>query len=404
MAGNARPDLGFLAGLQPVTSFSVEESSWRLGPVSKSGGAVGPDEGLQRLGLGGAVASRLRLRDDLRVEEIGDELAILDVAGDSVHQVPAEAVDAVRLLREGVLSADVPEELAVAVESMVDAGLVEDSRQLSRRSAMLAGGGAAFAAAAVTTFALADPAAASTMCSNGKTTTAGMEYGRTGTTESITFIVGPAGSGMSSTGVLFRAWGGGGGGGGSRASGGKSGGGGGGGAYHQVTKDLAECADYSFSLYVGARGGGNWDDHGDDAETSWIKDGGGTTFVSAAGGKGGKRGRFLEGNGAGGSGGTGGTYSGGTGANGTDDGGGGGGGGAGSGSAGNSGSGSTGGNGGTGDPGASYNKGGAGNTGGGNGGDAPNADYGGGGGGGKENWLITYAGGNGAHGKVWVGK
>lgn len=374
--------------------------------MSKSGGAVGPDEGLQRLGLGGAVASRLRLRDDLRVEQIGDELVILDVAGDSVHQVPTDSVGAVRLLQEGVLSADVPEGLSGAVASLVAAGLVDDSRQISRRAALVAGGGTAFAAAAVTTFALADPAAASTMCSMA-TPTGGVAL--TASNASYSYVTGPAGSGMSSYNLLFRAWGGGGAGGGSRFGGGKAGGGGGGGAYAQNTYAVTECTTYTFNVTVGAGGTGSDDAAGTDGGPSNVLHSS-TTVVSASPGKGGGVGRAI-GYGAGGAGGSTGTgtviRAGGKGAtrNTTYSSGGGGGGAGGSGAAGSDGSGPTGGSGGiaTGGDGASGGNG-ANGVGSNDDGAAGSAPGGGGSGAGGPSDLDSDKGGNGARGEVWIGK
>ena len=75
--------------------------------MSKSEGAVGPDEGLQRLGLGGPVEFRLRLQHSVRVEAVGDEAVVLDASGEIVHRATGDAVQRLELLADGVAVADV---------------------------------------------------------------------------------------------------------------------------------------------------------------------------------------------------------------------------------------------------------------------------------------------------------
>ena len=326
----------------------------------------------------------LKLRDGLRVEEIDDELVVLDASGEAVHRVTADGVAAVRLLEGGVAESEIPTHLVEAVKALGDAGLVSGSRRLSRRKAM-AVGGAAWAAATVTTFALADPAAAWSVCKNGKTPTnpQAMKYTTAGTS---TWTSGPSGFHTPNTqrsyNVLVRAWGGGG-------SGGVDGwtlggGGGGGGAYAHSTISVLECTE--FTVVVGA-GGAASSGNGNNGIPSTFKN---DTTLKATGGAGGKAGDD-------GSGGQGGTtaasvgttkYAGGNGGDGgvADDTACGGGS---AGSAGNGGNGSAG----------SAGGGGAGTPGGASGGtkNNPGSAPGGGGGGGDS------TSGKGADGAVWVG-
>lgn len=189
---------------------------------------------------------RIRLRDGLRVEDLGDEIVILDADGDALHRVDGDATAAVRLLQDGVARRDIPAELTDAVTSLADAGLVDGPNHLSRRAALVSGGGIALTAATVTTFALADPAAASTMCAMG-------------VTPSDTQIIDTSGpyshtTGPNQTSLAVHAWGGGGGGGGGGWS--RGGGGGGGGAYAGGTVSTTECTTYNFTVTIGAAGSG----------------------------------------------------------------------------------------------------------------------------------------------------
>lgn len=344
---------------------------------------------LKRLGLTTGAASRLRLRADLRVEELDGELVVLDPSGEAVHRVTGDGVAAVRLLEHGVSERDVPPELSEAVELLVEAGLVAGHRGPSRRAFMAASGAAVFAAATVTTFALADPAAAWSTCRNGKTPTpndsgsSGKKYTTAGT---HTWTSGPSGfhnpNTQQSYNVLVRAWGGGGSGG--RDGWSLGGGGGGGGAYAHKTISVLECTDYT--VVVGAGGTGNSQNGAASTfkDASTLKAAGGSRGINAAAfdsGDGGAGGQASNSVGdvkySGGNGGTGGTY-GNTACGG-----------------GSAGSGGNGGNGSTGSAGG----GGAGTPGGASGGveETAGSAPGGGGGAGDSD------GANGAAGAVWIG-
>lgn len=349
----------------------------------------------------------LRLRDDVRVERLGDEVAVLDAAGDAVHRLTGPAVAAVDLLLDGVEPGDVPGPLTSTMDELVAAGLVANGRSWSRRRfmKMAAVGGAAWTAASVTSFALADPAAAVTNCASGWTATPLSQM----YTSNATFYTGPAGVGTGMTAMynlLIRAWGGGGGGGGGDID--SAGGGGGGGEYRGGTISVTECTAYTVTVGAGGGGGGNPGGAGGSSSFG--------SLLVANGGSGGTQ--PGSGNGSGGAGGTGG--SGGTGFNG-----GMGGNAGGADSYGNSGSGGGGGGaggassvGGNGLNGAGGNSAGGGGTGGGtapnmggNGGNGGNDSNSsgttpgspGGGGGGAEEAILGATGGMGAAGAVWVG-
>lgn len=252
-----------------------------------------------------AGGASLQLRKGLRVEQIDDELVVLDASGESVHRVTGDGVAAVRLLEGGVAEAEIPSHLIEAVEALSEAGVVSGRRHFSRRKA-LAVGGTAWAAATVTTFALANPAAAWSVCKNGATPTApdggssGKKYTTAGT---FTWTSGPSGFHTPNTqqnyNVIVRAWGSGGGGGGDyNLSGG--GGGAGGGAYASSTVSVLECTD--FTVFVAAGGAGTTGNgaNGQAGSQSYFKD---TSTVSGAGGQGGGGAGFFQG-GSGGAGGT----------------------------------------------------------------------------------------------------
>lgn len=197
------------------------------------------------------------------------------------------------------------------------------------------------------------------------------------------------------TSVTVQCWGGGGGGGGTPNNNGRSGGGGGGGAF-AGDNAVVVVPGTSYAIVVGGGGTGGSASTADNATDGGNSSFNGTTVVA----EGGKRGRYLNGNGAGGAGGTTaastGTieFAGGTGATGTaGTNGGGGGGGAGTTAIGTDGSGTTAGNGGA----AGGGNGGAGNASNpGNG--APGSTMGGGGGGSRRNGT----GGDGARGQVII--
>lgn len=235
------------------------------------------------------VAVKLRLRDGLRVDDLDDEIVVLDPDGELVHRVTGDAAALLRLAddRGGI---EVPDDLCVGVDDLVDAGLVDAPAGWTRRKAMLAGG-AVWAAATVSTFALADPAAASTMCGAGVTPTVGsMMY-----TANDTYTTGPAGNGMTSYSLLVRAWGGGGGGGGGSVD--STGGGGGGGEYRGGNITVTECTMYTITVGTGGSGGGMPGGSGGASSFGAL--------LVANGGEGGTE--PGSGNGTGGAGGTGGT-------------------------------------------------------------------------------------------------
>lgn len=348
----------------------------------------------------------IRLRADVRVEYVDDEAVVLDTEGEAVHRLTREAVQAIKLLADGVEINAVPDTLTSTVDELVAAGLVTNGKAWTRRRFMkLAGvGGAAWTAATVTTFALADPAAAATKCAEGwVATTLPQKYTSQG---SYTFNTGPAGTMAAMTyDLLIRAWGGGGGGGGGSLD--STGGGGGGGEYRGGYITVTECTMYTVTVGGGGTGGGM---PGGTGGTSSFG-----SLLTAIGGSGGTEPGSGSGTGgAGGTGGMGGTgYAGGMGGNGGgtnyfNNGAGGGGGGAG-------GANSTGGNGGNGN---NSNGGGTGGTGGGsnptmggNGGIGGNDSNPsgttpgspGGGAGGAEEATLGATGGTGAAGAVWVG-
>jgi len=355
----------------------------------------------------------LRLRDGLRVEEVGDEAVVFDAAsGATVHRVTGPGVEALRLVAAGAVG-DLPEHLGPAVEGLVAAGIVTGPGLWSRRRLLTTGakgalvGGAVWGAATITTFALADPAAAATACS-GVTPTNPQQQKYT---SNATFVTD---NGVTS--LKVRCWGAGGGAGGGRYDGTWSAGSGGGGGAYAYTAALTVSPCTAYSVVVGAGGaGGPKRTDGNPGGDSYF--GSASTVMAKGGGKG------LGANGGNPNGGTGGQasasvgattkHSGGNGGKGGDDAlnndGGGGGGGA-----------SDGGNGGNG---GDWNEiGGAGGAAGGaqaggDGGSAPGNPGsgnwhgeapGGGGCGGygvMGSWFsdASTSGGNGARGEVWVG-
>ena len=361
----------------------------------------------------------LRLRSGLRVESIDGEFLVLDGEGQLVHRVSGDAVSALELLIDGVVEADVPDDLAAAICAFRDVGLVTEDGLRSgdgkaSRRALLAAGGTAWAAATVTTFALADPAAAWSSCRNGKTPTApdrgstGNKYTAVGT---HTWVSGPSGwhspNTQQSFNVIVRAWGGGGGGGGGGyiSGGWYPGAGGGGGAYAERLVSVLECTEHTVTVGAGGTAGsGGSNNAGAGGKSSFVDD----STLFAGGGSGGARGALAGAGNGGGAGGTGGPpipevtrYDGGSGANrrSSTQGGAGGGGGAGAGGAGSPGSSGSGGAGGTANPAVT-------GSGGGNGGNSDGgagAVPGGGGAGSTSGGFNTSNGGAGARGQVWVG-
>lgn len=101
---------------------------------------------------------QLVLSRDIRVEMIDGSAIVLDRSGAVVHHVSGDAAEALDLVRNGIDEADVPQHLAPAMASLVDAGVVGAS-DWSRRK-LLKGAGVSLAGAALVTVALASPAAA----------------------------------------------------------------------------------------------------------------------------------------------------------------------------------------------------------------------------------------------------
>lgn len=323
--------------------------------------------------------------------------------GASIHHVTGDGVEALRLISGGLDDGDLPEHLRSSVDELIDAGVVEASSSVSRRKALslgakgLVAGGAVWGAATVTTFALADPAAAATPCTNHPPTDpAAQKY-----TANATYI-----TGRGVTSLQVRAWGGGGGGGGGKYDGTwSSGSGGGGGAYaYTASLTVSPCTPYTVVVGTGGGGGPKRTD-GNPGNDSYF---GSTSTVMAKGG-----GKGIGANGGNPAGGTGGQASASYGATTKTNGGNGGQGGAnvgentGGGGGGGASDGGAGGNGGNhnGTGGAGGAAGGAvtGGAGGGNSG-AGNVPSGGGGGGyGFLPDSFSTAGGNGASGQVWIG-
>ncbi len=345
----------------------------------------------------------MKLRDGLRIEEIDGETVVFDSSsGASMHRLTGDAVDALSFVADGA-SEDVPNGLRAAVDELVDAGILEEPTELSRRRALIAGG-VVWGAATVTTFALADPAAAQTPCTSPGPSAAQVKFETVGENQYVT--------GRGVTSIKVRTWGGGGGGGRYWLT--YDGGGGGGGAYAEnLSLTVSPCTVYKVTVGGGGHNGTSDGDNGGPGGASEFRTSAGSVLVKAAGGNGGGGAGAFTNPGPGGSGGSAASctgaysYSGGNGG-----GGGGGGGSAGGGSAagaGSAGSVGTDPNGGAGG-GTSPYKGGtggdlaaSGTSGNGKDGLAP-----GGGGGGGDYWYEfplghQTAGGVGARGAVWIG-
>ena len=208
----------------------------------------------------------LQLAKGLRVEELRGEAVVVDKAGGEVHRVIGDGVRALLLLRDGVEIGDVPEELHAAMDELVGAGFVADGRRWTRRKFILAGG-AAWAAATVTTFALAEPAAAASVCMGTPPTSP----------QNITY---DSGAGLYTTGnttTMLRiwVWGAGGGGGGNERMDGSSGAGGGGGGFAQSDITVTPCTNYGYQVGGGGIGAAT-------APTGVGGNGGASRFVQGA--------------------------------------------------------------------------------------------------------------------------
>lgn len=260
---------------------------------------------------------KTRLVDGLRVSDLGDEVVVLDPAGEQVHRVGGDGVAVLRLLAEGDgRPVDVPEDLRAGLDDLVESGVVETPAGWSRRKVLLAGG-AVWTAATVSTFGLADPAAATSQCANMAVPTATpATYNASGT-----FTTGPAGSGMSAYNLSVHVWGGGGGGAGGSID--STGGGGGGGEYRGGSISVNECATYTVTVGAGGAGGGNGPNHGQASSFDSLIQagygeggiepgaGGGTGGLGGSASTGGFNGTDVFGGGDGGDGGVPGTYQGG---------------------------------------------------------------------------------------------
>lgn len=236
--------------------------------------------------------SRWRLRDDLRIEAVGDETIVFDSSsGASLHRLTGDAVDALRLISHGGDGAVVPDRYRSALEELVVAGIVEDASQVTRRRALVTGGkglaigGATWATATVTTFALADPAAATTPCTSPGPTDPNATGVKNETPGTYTYITRPG-----QTTLLVRCLGGGGGGGGSNG-GYTSGTGGGGGGYARGIITVTPCTTYSYVVGAGGAAGNKGDGGaGGDSyfiSTSVMNGGGGGKGIGVSGSTGG---------------------------------------------------------------------------------------------------------------------
>ena len=240
----------------------------------------------------------MKLRDGLRAEPLGDEVVVFDSAsGESIHRVSGVAVAALQAVLDGT---DAPLGSDAAIADLVDAGILEDTTDLSRRKVLALGGkalvagGVVWSAATVTSFKLANPAMAISHCAGGGEN----DYTKVHVYQaSGTFKVA-----SSPTALMVRAWGGGGGGGGAGWS--LDGGGGGGGAF-AGSDNVTVTACNTYAVVVGTAGTAGTSG-GDLSAGGNGGDGGNSTFggtlVLAAGGKGGKGATYGQ-YGAGGAGG-----------------------------------------------------------------------------------------------------
>lgn len=247
----------------------------------------------------------LRLKEDVRIERIGDEVVALDRSGAVVHRVTGSAATAIAMIADG---ADLPAEFDDVVASLVEAGVVEQSG-LNRRRLLLAAGAVG---AGITTFSLNPPSAAASFGCPGtfKPTSGVQTYEGGAALVDFTFN-----TGKGATLITFEGWGGGGGGGGAKSS--SPGGGGGGGEYSKVTVSntyFAECTTYTIKIGSDGAGGAGGKADGDGSDGSEMKvslrNAANTADVvkDAIKAKQGKKG--LKSGGAGGAGGTGGSAAG----------------------------------------------------------------------------------------------
>jgi len=204
----------------------------------------------------------LRLKNEVRVEAIGDELIVLDQSGAVVHRVAGDAASALRFVVDGI---DVPAELDGPLESLIDAGVVERDG-LSRRRLLLAAGAGA---AGITTFALAAPTASASFGCPGTFKPSSATH-KDGGAALVDFTFN---TGKGATLLTFEGWGGGGGGGGGAKTS-NPGGGGGGGAYAKVTLSstyFVECTTYTIKIGSDGSGGTAGKADGDGGAGSEMK-------------------------------------------------------------------------------------------------------------------------------------
>ncbi|MEO6318240.1 MAG: hypothetical protein ABIP36_05595 [Acidimicrobiales bacterium] len=191
---------------------------------------------------------RLQPRNDLRVDELADDILVLDATGGVAHQLSGDAAEALRLAQDGVEQGAIPANLQPAMQSLIEAGIVESSGW-SRRKMLLAGGvGLATAGAGIVSMSLPAAAQAASCIADP------YELDTTPGSRDISFTTGP---GITS--VTINTWGGGGGGGTGGVMGGNDPGGhgGGGGAFAQTqVSGLMECTTYAAMITVGAGGSG----------------------------------------------------------------------------------------------------------------------------------------------------
>lgn len=358
----------------------------------------------------------LKVRSDLRVEAVGEDLMVLDAADGQVHSLSGGLAEALRLVVAGTAPSDIPSHLDDALASLIDKGIVENGGWSRRK--MLATGGVGAAAFGGTLISMQLPAAAAASscpgADQGDDLATPITYNTPGSTSFKT--------GGMVTMVTVTAWGGGGGGGDDNGSNSRGGGGGGGGGFITTTVTVTPCTVYTVT--VGDRGVTGTDTPGTDGTASSFTDFG--INITAGGGKGGGWYPFggMDGDNDGGAGGAAGTASGGSpsgtaswaGGKGGDGrgsafnsgGGGGGGGSAGQGSAGGAGGANGSGRGAAGTAGTGSPAGAVGAIGGDNNGTstgdagAPGAPGGGGGGGGTDGWGSGNAPSAGAVGRVII--
>ena len=219
----------------------------------------------------------LKVRSDLRVEAVGEDLMVLDAADGQVHSLSGGLAEALRLVVAGTAPSDIPSHLDDALASLIDKGIVENGGWSRRK--MLATGGVGAAAFGGTLISMQLPAAAAASscpgADQGDDLATPITYNTPGSTSFKT--------GGMVTMVTVTAWGGGGGGGDDNGSNSRGGGGGGGGGFITTTVTVTPCTVYTVT--VGDRGVTGKDTPGTDGTASSFTDFG--INITAGGGKGG---------------------------------------------------------------------------------------------------------------------